>query len=1221
LEISTETEGATIYYSIDGSDPGPGSIFVPGNKYTEPLTISETTVVRAMAVKTGIRPTNIDSHTYLFTSTTKRQPDVPNGFPSSWRGSGADYEMDPDVVDAPEYKDLIDDALKALPTLSISTDISNLFGAQGIYDNATSSGFAWEREVSAELIHADGRKGFNVQCGLRMQGGASRNADRSPKHAMSLRFRGQYGPGRLDYPIITKSPQTSFNALHLRARYNNTWHHSNGQQQARAQLMRDQISRDLLIAMGQEDGGHGTYHHLYLNGVYWGIYDVHERMDNSHFADYHGGHPDEIDAINGGRATNGTTAAYNDMKDIVRTKDWEKIQEVLDVDHYIDFFIVQRYGSNQDLKNDGNWKAAGGGPDQRPWRFYCWDTERIFEAINASGNQPSRDPSGVFSTLSSMEEFRLRFSDRVQKHCFNGGPLVPERVIASWMERVEELELAMVAESARWGDYRRGTRPYTRDGEWLTEQTRLIEDYFPARTAVFVEQMEDEDLFLRGAAFNQHGGRVEAGFQVRLTSDIVSIFNPGKIYYTLDGTDPRLTGGEVSASAEEYQSPLALTESAHFTVRVRTSGGAWSALTEARFFVSEPASSGNLTLSEIMYHPGSPTAAESANGFLDSDDFEFLELHNTSAGPIDLSEAAFTSGVRFDFSNGSLQEIPAGGYLILVKNEAAFAARHGTDLPVEGTFEGSLNNGGETLVLATAEGEEILAVTYGDGNSWPRTADGFGFSLVLKDDSANGIGPDSWTQSVASGGSPGLAEMAPQGPAIVISEILANSKAPAVDAIELHNQGPAPVDVSGWFLTDDPGNPTKHALPVGSVIPPNGYLVFEEDTDDNPGNNADLPAEYFGSAFSLSSLGDEAFLFSATSDGTLTGQSTGTSFGPTRENVSLIRTENSEGRIHYTHSAQNTLGTSNATPATGAAVISEIHYHPDDNPGSVEFVEITNPGSTPVSFFDTDNPSNTWRLSGAGFSFPGGITLSPGASILVVKSEPASFRSTFEIPEAISIIGPFGGSLNNDGERLSLLEPLAPVAESGVTEVPYVEVDSVRFNDAAPWPQAADGEGPSLERISLSAYGGEPANWRASAVANGSPGATDDPGPTDPPTLDEWQNTVFTPTQLADANISGDLLDPDKDGLVNLLEYALGGHPISSDDSFRLPQTVDGVRDITFIQRSGAGIQIEISEDLLSWVIDNSLELTRTPNGDETETVTVLFEANESRKFLRLRFP
>ena len=766
LTLTSETPDVKILYTTDGREPSEGNVFTGpiGEEYSGPITIDTTTVVRTRAYKNGWEDSKIKASTYLFLDDVIRQPDEPEGYNNRWGGQSADYGMDPDIVDHPDYKDEIIDALKALPTVAVSLAPDDLFSSSdGIYYNATQGGFDWERACSAEWIEPDGTTGFEVGCGIRVQGGASRNQDRSPKHSFSLRFRDVYGPGNLDFDMFPGSPVRSFDSIQLRAMYNNSWIHSNGGQRQRATMIRDQWMRDSMLEMGNITSGRGRYVHLYLNGLYWGVHNLHERQDADHYARYYDlGDDTPVDALNGGTVSDGSLSAYNAMKAVARDKNWDDIQGVLNVDNYIDWTIMHRFAGSQDLKNNGNWRAAGGGPSGLPYEYYLWDVERVLEDPGNNGVPiPSADPTGILNTLEDVPEFVVRFGDRVQKHLFGDGALTAEANMARLRKRMEELDTAIIAESARWGDYRAANSPYTRDSHWQTELDRLLENYFPVRNEKALDNFRDMGLYpdTDPVEYSRQGGDVDKGFELTLTSNSVSIFSQGIIYYTTDGSDPRMPGGAVSDQAVEYEkgSTIDLDESVRITGRVRTLFGSWSALATAYFRVGVvPASPENVVISELHYHPTDPNAAEIAAGFDRETDFEFIELLNTSDATVYLDGSAFTDGIEFVFPDGS--EIAPGQRLVLASDSGGFAMRYGS-VTAAGEYEGALSNGGETVELTDRAGEIIASFRFVDDPPWPASADGDGPSLVLND-AANHPDPDVAGNWVAGrpGGTPGRGE-------------------------------------------------------------------------------------------------------------------------------------------------------------------------------------------------------------------------------------------------------------------------------------------------------------------------------------------------------------------------------------------------------------------------------------------------------------------------------
>ena len=302
-----------IYYTMDGSapiqadgTPGAGAQAY-GQTFGRPR-IGTTTVLRVAASKAGWRPTPVDTHTYIFLEDVIHQPVLPAGFPSRWiTGPGvvspvpaeSDYEMDPYVVDhqaSPSNANYYDrhgepfdvkDALLSIPTLSLVTDVQDMFGLErGIYANATGKGFDWERPASIEYIDPSGGTGFQVNCGVRTHGGWNRYPEMLKK-AFRLYFRARYGAARLDFPFFADSNLSSYDQIVLRSGNGQTWA-SPWRSDARlraTQYLRDQFARDCLRDMGQLTV-HGNFVHLYINGLYWGLYNAVERPTADFLASY-----------------------------------------------------------------------------------------------------------------------------------------------------------------------------------------------------------------------------------------------------------------------------------------------------------------------------------------------------------------------------------------------------------------------------------------------------------------------------------------------------------------------------------------------------------------------------------------------------------------------------------------------------------------------------------------------------------------------------------------------------------------------------------------------------------------------------------------------------------------------------------------------------------------------------------------------------------------------
>jgi len=793
VEITPAEPESSVRYTLDGSEPTADADGAAGHGelLDGPIRISTTAVLRAVAYRDDYWPSDVETRTFVFPEDVVAQPNDPPGYPSAWAGVPADYEMDPDVVGEDDlfggaYRDTIVADLLSLPAISLVMDREHLFGASGIYDNARSEGVAWERPGAVELIDPDGEEdGFRVNCGVRMQGGSSRSPN-YPKHSFRLLFKREYGPGKLRYPLFANQPEgdeatEEYDTVILRAGFNNSWTHWHWYQCPRAQYIRDQWIRDSQLAMGSPSP-HGRYVHLYLNGLYWGVYNLVERPSGPFAAAYHGGEREDYDVQNVNAAVDGNLTAWNRMMSIAEggvadAASYAAIREYLDVDNLIDYMLLNFYVGNDDW--DGhNWYAGRRREDGAGYRFFCWDSELIisrhqnnppppqpdFDIIlrrDRTGLNNNNKPSRLYTRLRANAEFRLRFADRVWYHMFHDGVLTTERSIERWLARHEQIWQAVVAESARWGDYRRDVHQHAnytpedydlfhRDEHYVAYQEWLLGTYFPQRRNIYLGQLRARGLFptLEPPRLTPWSAAVPPGEIVELEMAT----DDGTIYFALDGSDPRLEGGDVAPDAEVYDAPISIDGTT--TVKARTLlRGEWSPLAETLFATDISA----LRITEIMYHPRR-SEAENAP---DADDFEFLEILNTSAADVDLTGVRLTGAVRFDFSSGAVPRLAPGERVVLARDLLDFAERYDlAQILVAGEYDGNLSNGGEEIVVRDARGDAVLRIEYDD--AWYPTTDGLGHSLQLVDpalDPQQLSTRDAWRPSGPVDGTPGFPDV------------------------------------------------------------------------------------------------------------------------------------------------------------------------------------------------------------------------------------------------------------------------------------------------------------------------------------------------------------------------------------------------------------------------------------------------------------------------------
>ena len=517
-------EAAIIRYTTDGSTPTKSS-----TRYTEPLQFRETTVLRAVE-EIGDSLSPVATATYIFIGSVLTQPNNPEGYPELWgpycQISGtaiADYEMDPEMTTDATLQPKIIEGLKQLPILSIVTDRDNLFSHEndeergGIYiftgpPVGDGTGHGWTRPASIELFGGPQNYDLSATCGLRLHGGHGRLAEKNPKHSFRLVFKKEYGKKTLKYPLFGEDEPSQFDQLVLRCHFGNAWQHWDSANRKNAQYTRDVWARMIQKKMGRTSVN-ALYVHLFINGMYWGLYNIAERVDDQFGKDHLGGKKSDIDVIkieeDDGyhiEASEGTLDAWNLMNAVAANAAneaaYQQLDTLLNIGSFIDYMIINQYAGNTDwdhhnwyaIRRHNNDSVASDG-----FHFLCWDSEVIFENVYenlAKGSAKKGSPTTIFRNLLKNDNFARRYVRRAKELLADNGMLGERSVVELWDSLYHSINKALYAEAARWGDYRRDVhrwkstgKLYTVDDFYLPERERLLYEYFPYRSAIVLNDI------------------------------------------------------------------------------------------------------------------------------------------------------------------------------------------------------------------------------------------------------------------------------------------------------------------------------------------------------------------------------------------------------------------------------------------------------------------------------------------------------------------------------------------------------------------------------------------------------------------------------------------------------------------------------------------------------------------------------------------------------------
>ncbi len=690
LQLSTIDPMDSIFYTLDGSDPS-----VKTTRYTGPIVISNNRVVRAIAVNSQKLPGIISTNTYFNQQHT-------------------------------------------LPVICLSTDPKNLWDTKtGIYIEGPDPSNAnydqdWEREANMELYDKNGKKKIDQGIGIKIAGNGNRDF---PQKSLHLFARKIYGKGSFEYQFFKDKPIEKFEALLLR---------NGGDDWTRA-MIRDILTSGLISDM-DIDCQAFQLTIVYLNGEYWGIQDLREKINSHYLAENHFVNPDNVNLLElNATVVEGSNASYlqirnflNATSTLVNEQNYLQVSEKIDINSYIQYQLTQIYINNEDWpgSNIKFWNTIDAGS---LWRWIVYDTDGSYSAwsypaYNYNSLHAALETSGpgwpnppwatllfrrMMSNPGFSKEFATQYADRLNTNFSSANvnavidsimqiflPEINDHLIRWGLnnnDRLNDISLIREYVNAR-PDY---ARNHLQSLLGLGEKLNIkVETYPPEAGSVKVNSVIPKGYPFNGVYFK--------GLPIKLTA----IPAPGYKLLRWEGT--------VNSTSGSIDYDMSAT-------------GTFKA-------VFEPAGINdfNIVINEINYN--------SSNA---KDTKDWIELYNAGKTSVNLRNWIISdAGAAEGYIIPDDIILAPGMYVVVCRDIVAFRQVQRTVLNTTGNINFGLSSSGDAVNLFDPAGLLIDYVNFTPNLPWPTDANGTGASIELVNPLADNNDGSNWKSS-SDGGTPG----------------------------------------------------------------------------------------------------------------------------------------------------------------------------------------------------------------------------------------------------------------------------------------------------------------------------------------------------------------------------------------------------------------------------------------------------------------------------------
>lgn len=675
LSLSGQSAGQEIRYTTDASLPT-----ITSALYESPLYIDSTTVIRASIFQTNYFTSGPFSNTYLYNS---------------------EHELD---------------------VMLLTTDSVNFFdeehgiyvlGEEGTYETESPYWGAnfwedWERPIHAAYYkHGSNDLAIAFDAGVKIYGGYSRG--QCEQRSLAFYARKKYGVSEFEYPFFDNLPYDKFETLILR---------NSGQDWLNTSI-KDAALTSLMEGSGLDYAAYNPVA-TYLNGEYWGLYNLREKINEHFLASKHGLDADEITilesnhiAVQGDSEDYTTLLEYLENTDLSIDENFDYVESQVDLVNYSVYQVAQVYYNNSDwpIHNIKYWKPTNG---KWKWILYdldfgfgpSWQTNSFWENALARSLDPAGEayPNPEWSTLlfrkltenlGFRNQFINRYADELNTR------FLPDNAIAHFEEMSNNIQSELERHYSRWD------ADVADQSFYISEMNTWAESRPSFAKTHIMDQFDLPEIHVLNIEFaDTTQGLVELNNNLRIQNLTWS----GDYFETVPVTLKAIP--EIGFAFSHWSGASSSTEASISIELV-------SDTSIMPHFIETPIQP--LVINEINYN---------SSNDMDADDW--IELYNPNTEAIDISAWQIKDESELNvYSIPDGTSILANDYIVVVKDLAKFTAAFPLDNHHIGDLGFGLSGGGDAVRLYNDQGILQDMVVFTDSLPWPACADGLGPTLEL----------------------------------------------------------------------------------------------------------------------------------------------------------------------------------------------------------------------------------------------------------------------------------------------------------------------------------------------------------------------------------------------------------------------------------------------------------------------------------------------------------